>query len=224
MEMQVANRPSRAKRASGALPQLPLLGGRLLIAGGFLAAIGALVVRYTSEFAERYAARFETVLDRSADQNRWQPNKSEEVGITLISADYDKLACAYDKVVGVAHCQYKTESELWPLDPGAPIDDNKKNTIQPFSLVPDNQLILLAGLWAQPAVALRVHQEPDSIPQKKQSRFIAKCRINPVERVQNVSIRWNTTSPWGKAAVVVPNQPDAPPWVAVAEQCVVADE
>jgi hypothetical protein len=196
----------------------------MLAAAGFLVMIGILAPKYLQEFAERYTAKFETVLDRAAKQDQWQPNQSVEVGITLIAADYDKLACAYDKPVGGVHCQYKNETEIWPAEPDAPLDNNKKDIIQPFSLVPDNQLILLAGIWAAPTVAYRIHQEPDSVAQKRQARFIAKCRIRPIERVQNVSIRWNTGAAWGKAAVVVPNEPDQVPWVAVTESCTVAEE
>jgi hypothetical protein len=222
--MPTPKTPSRAKRAPDPPNEIQVFGGRMLIAAGMLVAIGMLAPKYLQEAAERYTAKFETVLDRTANQDQWKPNQSVEVGITLIAADYDKLACAYDKPVGGVHCQYKNETELWPADPNAPLDNNKKDVIQPFSLVPDNQLILLAGIWAQPAVGYRIHQEPDSIAQKRQARFIATCRIRPIERVQNVSIRWNSGSAWGKATVVVPNEQDQVPWVAVAEHCTVAEQ
>jgi hypothetical protein len=204
---------------------LPVVGGRLWIALITLGAIGILVTKYASDLGERVSTKFETSLDKAAQQDNWQKDKLEEVGITLISSDFDKLACAYDKPLDGVHCQFRTESEIWPVEPNAPLDDNKRHIVQPFSLVPDNQLILLAGLWAQPAVAFRIHQEPGTaVAQKKQARFIAKCHIRPIERVQNASIRWNVGSAWGKAAVVVADKPEALPWVAVAENCTVAEE
>ncbi len=222
--MPTAKKPVRSPRTSG--PETPqALGGRLWIAIACLAALGILVTKYASELGDRVSAKFETLLDKPATQDQWQKNKLEEVGITLISSDFDKLACAYEKPIEGVHCQFKSENELWPTEPNAPLDDNKRNIIQPFSLVPDNQLILLAGLWAQPAVAYRIHQEPGTaVAQKKQARFIAKCKIRPLERVANASIRWNVGAAWGKAAVVIPDHPDTLPWVAVADDCTVAEE
>jgi hypothetical protein len=223
--MPTPKKPVRSQRVSDSRIPVPVVGGRLWIALITLGAIGILVTKYASDLGERVSAKFETSLDKAAKQDQWEKNKPEEVGITLISGDFDKLACAYDKPLDGVHCQFRTESEIWPIEPNAPLDDNKRNIIQPFSLVPDNQLILLAGLWAQPAVAFRIHQEPGTaVAQKKQARFIAKCRIKPLERVPNASIRWNTGAAWGKAAVVVADHPDAPPWVAVAESCTVVEE
>ncbi len=223
--MPTPKKPVRSHRVSDSRIPVPVLGGRLWIALITLGAIGILITKFADSLGTKVESKFETYLDRPAKQDQWQKDKLEEVGITLISGDFDKLACAYERAIEGVHCQFRTESELWPIEPNAPLDDNKRNIIQPFSLVPDNQLILLAGLWAQPTVAFRIHQEPGTaVAQKKQARFIAKCRIRPLERVQNASIRWNVGAAWGKAAVVIPDHPDAPPWVAVADSCTVAEE
>jgi len=65
-----------------------------------------LITKYASDLGERVSAKFETYLDKPAKQDQWQKDKLEEVGITLISGDFDKLACAHDKSFDGVHCQF----------------------------------------------------------------------------------------------------------------------
>jgi hypothetical protein len=96
------------------------------------------------------------------------------------------------------------------------VDDNKRNVIQPYSMSPDNQLILVGGLWAMPEVAFRVHEEPfQSIPEKKLARFLAACKVRLIQQVPQMDIRWDKKQRWGK---------QGPAWVGVAESCQVLEK
>jgi hypothetical protein len=126
----------------------------------------------------------------------WRQGSKVRIGVTLITADYDRLACAHEQEVGEAHCAYKSDSEPWPSEPGAPLDDNKANIIQPYRTFPNNQLILVQGLWAEPALATRLHEEPSTLPEKKQSRFVVECDATFIGQLQNPKLRWQLNQTW----------------------------
>ena len=162
------------------------------------------------------------------DMTRWTAGSTQEIELTLVTADYDKLGCVLDREIAGARCEYKTETEKWPHPDGAPLDDNKKNVIQPYSAVPDNALIFVAGLWAQPTLAMRLHQEPwEGTDPKRLARFIARCRVKPIERVGGVKLRWNSKDKWQEGRLKIEQGQDQAryedPWVAVAESCTVED-
>ena len=228
-----ASKPSRtspSSRAPGAArtaaPPPAAIGGKLYVAAAIVLVMGAIC---GTAFGDGLAARVLDALKLTeappVDMTRWEAGKSEEIAITLVTADYGKLACAYSREVGGAHCEYKTDTERWPVAPGAPVDDNKKNVIQPYSAVPDNAFVLVAGLWAQPEVAMRLHAEPPkNTPTKYLARFIARCRVKPIERVDGVNIRWNTTDKWARGTLKTANDQQVAPWVALAEHCTVEEE
>lgn len=143
--------------------------------------------------------------------NTWTVGSKATVAITLITADYNKLFCASDKVFEGNHCGFKTENQPWPRDPNAPLDDNKANVIQPYRTWLDNQLILVAGLWAQPAVATRLHREPAAgMEEDKLARFVVECQVTFIGRMDGVRLRWGPGQ-WGN--------PDMNPMVAKPDSC-----
>ncbi|MBN2195357.1 MAG: hypothetical protein JW751_21240 [Polyangiaceae bacterium] len=220
-----SSRAPAERRATATNPPPAAVGGKLYIAAGIVALMGIIAGTFVGDgISDQILAALKMTEKPPVDMTKWQPGKLEDIEITLVTADYDKLACAFDREVGGAHCEYKTETERWPEDPTAPADNNKKNVLQPYSAVPDNALVLLAGLWAQPAVAMRLHAEPPgNTPAKNLARFIAKCRVKPVERVDNASIRWNTTDKWARGLLRAGDQQVAP-WVAIVDSCSVWDE
>lgn len=187
----------------------PVLTGRLLTAALILSGmvifpwpVDAIASKYRPDEPEKIA------------MNAWAPGKTVPMQITLITSDFDRLGCVMDKEVGGAHCEYKTESETWAQS-GTAADDNKKNIIQPYSLSPTNQLVLVGGLWAQPDVNRRLHDEPwQAISEKKLQRFIAECQVRLVEQQNQVTIRWAKDQAWGK---------QGPAWVGIAESCKIID-
>lgn len=178
-----------ARRRKAAEP-VPVASGRFWIAA---ALVGAMIVIPFSPIANWFKPPDRDITDKS----QWSVGNTTKVQITLVTADYNLLFCASDKVVDGAHCTYKTETEQWDSDPTKPVDDNKADIIQPYRTWPDNQLILVAGLWAEPNMALRLHREPSSgVAQQKLARFVAVCDVKFVGEIPNPKLRWNPGGPW----------------------------
>ena len=142
------------------------------------------------------------------DLTAWKPGAVSNVRLTLITADYNLLDCASPTAVDGAHCAFKSQTEIWPRDATAPLDDNKASIIQPYRTVPDDKLILVAGLWNDPAVAMRLHREPpSSAPTKKLVRFVANCEMKFIGQLTDARLRWNPSADWvdeGAAMVARP--------------------
>jgi hypothetical protein len=142
------------------------------------------------------------------DPASWTKGSTTSVRITIITADYDLLTCASETALEGAHCAYKSRTEVWPRAASAPLDDNKANIIQPYRTSPDNKLVLVAGLWAHPVVAMRLHREPSQgVSTKKLIRFVASCEMKVLGRLDNVELRWNNSADWtneGGSPVVRP--------------------
>jgi hypothetical protein len=143
--------------------------------------------------------------------NTWTVGTKAAVAITLITADYNKLFCASDKDYSGYHCGFKSETEQWPREPGKPLDDNKASVIQPYRTWLDNQLVLVAGLWSQPAVATRLHREPaGGVEEDKLARFVVECQVTFIAKMDGVKLRWGPGQ-W--------TNPDMNPMLAKPESC-----
>jgi hypothetical protein len=129
-------------------------------------------------------------------QQDWYTGRSVRLGVTLITADYGRLACAHDGQVEGAHCAYKADKKPWPRDRQEPLDENKANIIQPYRTFPNNQLIFIQGLWAEPTVATRLHEEPSTLPEKKMSRFVVECDMTFVGELKNPKMQWQKGQSW----------------------------
>jgi hypothetical protein len=182
--------------------ELPLpLGGRLW------AVFGLLIVMVAFPFTP-LGKMLDPREEVPAEHPPWEVGKSAKVRITVITGDYPQLQCASDAVLAGKHCEYKTQTERFPTPPDAPIDDNKRDILQPYRTAPDNMLLLIGGFWAEPQVAMRLHSEPATIANEKLARFIVECDMNFVGTIENPTIRWNSTAQWGvekiRAMVAVP--------------------
>src|SRR5688572_24599319 len=105
--------------------ETPVIGGRFLVAAGV---IGALTILPMSPIG----ATLEPKEPPKSQTQEWKIGGKSTLRITLVTADYGTLACAADKEFEGKHCANKSESEAWPRDPNAPLDDNKANIIQPY--------------------------------------------------------------------------------------------
>jgi hypothetical protein len=133
----------------------------------------------------------------TTDTTNWAVGQVGKAKVTLITADYELLGCASEANAEGAHCVNKTDTEVWPKDPGQPLDDNGVNLIQPFRTWPDNKLVLIAGLWSESNMAMRLHREPSAgVDQKKLSRFVTDCDLRFIGRVDSVKVRWQPGQPW----------------------------
>jgi hypothetical protein len=183
---QEERRRRRRKRREPVEEPTPVIGGRLLVAAGIILVL-TLVPR------SNLGALFEPKDPTVPKPNTWKVGGKATIAITLVTADYNKLACASESVFDGYHCAFKTESEMFPREPGAPLDDNKAMIIQPYRTWLDNQLVLVAGLWAQPALALRLHREPaQGIDEEKLARFVVECDVTFIGALANGSkLSWN---------------------------------
>jgi hypothetical protein len=177
----------RKKRREPIEEPTPVIGGRFLILGAALFVVAIIPESKLGTLIEP-----KDPVDTSA--TNWKVGGKATVGITLITADYNKLACASDQVIEGFHCAFKSETESFPRDPGAPLDDNKAKLIQPYRTPETNKLILVPGLWAQPDVALRLHREPTvGVDEEKLARFTVKCDVKFIGSLpmDKTKLRWN---------------------------------
>lgn len=204
-------RPKPKAKAKGKKPPVvedtPIIGGRFLVAGTIVA---ALVILPMSPIG----AQLEPKDPPRTDTSQWKVGGKATLRITLVTADYATLACASDKEFEGKHCVNKSDTEVWPRDPNAPLDDNKANVIQPYRTWNDNRLVLVAGLWATPALATRLHIEPPgNLLPEKLARFVTECQVRFVGEIEKPKLRWGAGSAWGAD----PNTPIVK--VAVPESC-----
>src|SRR5512135_2795964 len=111
------------KRRRPAEP-IPVASGHFLIAAAML---GAMIVIPFSPIANWISPPEKDVTDVS----NWQVGNVGKAKVTLITADYGQLGCNSDKSFENAHCAYKTDTEAWPKDANAPLDDNGTDLVQP---------------------------------------------------------------------------------------------
>lgn len=202
VEKQVAPRPPPVELK-------PILGGRLWIGVGMLLGLGLVANPVFNSWIIRRAPP----EDLHTDLGKWRGGVETNVRVTVITADATRLSCAHEGEVDRAHCAYGADHIIWPHGPDEPADDNGPNLIQPYRTSPDNNLILLVGLWAQPEVATRLHREPpNGVVAKRLQRFDVTCRVKFVSQWDKVDLRWETTGTW---------QTEKGAWVARAQSCTV---
>lgn len=173
----------------------PIIGGRLWIPIVMLSLIGAMA---NPKFNGWLSARFAPKEPRTNLAN-WKVGKEADLHVTLVTADASRLDCAHDAEFEGAHCRFKADKSRWPEPPGGPVADNHPDVIQPYRTSPENHLILIAGLWADPAVAMRLHKEPpEGVPVKRLNRFEAACTVRFIGEMKNVELRWEEGARWGK--------------------------
>lgn len=197
--------PSAAKarpkaRAKGyrppAVEETPVIGGRFLTAA---AIIGGLTLLPLSCLGQK----LEPKDPPPSPVAEWRVGGKSTIRITLVTADYAGLACASDKEFEGKHCANKTETEAWPREPNAPLDDNKANIIQPYRTWNDNQLILVAGMWATPALATRLHIEPPgNLLPEKLARFVIECNVHIAGEIEKPKLKWGASGTWNPDASV----------------------
>lgn len=188
-------KPRAKAKAKGSRPpvaeETPIIGGRFLTAAAILGAM---------TFLPNWPALGQQLEPRDPPPTpvaEWKVGGKTTLRITLVTADFAGLSCAYDKEFEGKHCANKTESEAWPHDPGAPLDDNKANIIQPYRTWNDNQLVLVAGMWATPALATRLHSEPPgNLLPEKLARFVIECKAHFVGEMDHPKLKWGVSSSW----------------------------
>lgn len=187
----------------------PVIGGRFLIAAVI---IGALTVIPMSALGQY----FEPAEPPPTNTAAWVAGAKDTIRLTVVTADAASLTCASTQTFEGRHCAYKSESEIWPREPGAPLDDNKANTIQPYRTWLDNKLILVSGVWAHPELAMRVHNEPQgNLTADKLARFVTECKVHFAGKMDKPALRWQPGQSWNT---------EQPTMVAITDECKIIEE
>jgi len=101
--------------------------------------------------------------------------------ITLIREDRQHLACASERSFSGLHCAYKKPGVAWKRG-----ETNDTLQLRPYSTVEGEQF-LGAGLWSQ-------LEAQGPLPSY---RFSVLCTFHAQAAVRDVSVRWNTSNPFG---------------------------
>jgi hypothetical protein len=145
-----------------------------------------------------------TLRGRSSGGSAGSATGAGSEAISLVTTDRDDLACASDKAFGRYRCEFRAPGVPWP-DPPAPAD----RLAGYFTM--DQKLMVVAGLFEQPALAARYAQEePRKLPRDQRPRFSASCQLKVIDHLHDFQTRWLKTGDWN-------HQDDAP--VAVPSDC-----
>jgi hypothetical protein len=137
------------------------------------------------------------------------PGKDTDAPITLVTSDREDLACGFGGSVGRYRCGFDANGKPWP-DPPAAAD-----RLAPYYTT-NRQLYLIPGLFEQSALAKRYASElPSNVPRDKQKRFVARCQLHLVQKVDHFKTRWLAGAPF--------NDSDGA-WVAEPTSCTVLNE
>jgi len=211
-EKRAASEPAPVKKVRRPVVEeepTPVVGGRFLVAALI---IGALTVIPMSALGNL----FEPAEPPPTDTGSWQTGAKATIRLTVVTADANALTCASTQEFEGRHCAMKSETEVWPRDPAAPVDDNKANIIQPYRTWLDNKLIMVSGVWSHPSVAYRLHQEPPGNVQfDKLARFVIECQAHFPGQMEKPVLRWQPGQSWGT---------EQPTMVAVTDSCKVIEE
>lgn len=181
--------PHQAKKKPPVDEPEPVLSGRMVIAVAFALAMSVIPVSGLGQYITK-------TTPETAARASWRVGQTASIHLTVVTSDYVHLACAMKNRAGDDHCEFKNEREKFPSTQPSPVDDNKLHILQPYRTT-DRNLILAAGLWAQPQVAQRLHDEPP-LPSKEASlaRFVIACEVKFVEEWKDTMVRWKQRERW----------------------------
>lgn len=177
------------KQANSPQEEEPILSGRLVVAVAFALAMSVIPVSGLGKYITKTAPE-------TAARALWKVGQTANIHLTVVTSDFDHLACAMSQNSGEDHCEFKNEREKFPTAEGAPVDDNKRHILQPYRTT-DRNLILTAGLWAQPEVAMRLHNEPPiGASEKSLARFVVACEVKFLSEWNDAMVRWKQRESW----------------------------
>lgn len=113
---------------------------------------------------------------------RWSVGSEQDIHITLIAQDKTNLSCASSDELGGKHCEYEAKDKKWSK--GGSNDD--KSQYKPYRLVGNNDPVLIAGLWSEPALKGALPNE----------RFSAHCKLKVEGKLKKPTVRWGPKDPW----------------------------
>jgi hypothetical protein len=127
-----------------------------------------------------------------------------EATVNLVTTDRDDLACASARTMDRTRCEFRAPGIPWP-DPPA-----RAERLAAY-FTTEQQLLVIPGLFEQPAIAARyAAEEPAHLPRDLRRRFVATCRFTLAGELRDFQTRWLRTGGWNR-------QDEA--WVAVPSDC-----
>jgi hypothetical protein len=124
--------------------------------------------------------------------------------ISLVTTDRDDLACASGETFGQYRCAFRARGKPWPSAPA------HADLLAAYYSI-NQQLLVIPGLFEQPAVAARyAAEEPRGLPRDMRPRFVATCRLELIGQLHHFQTRWLRTGDFN-------SQDEA--WVAVPSDC-----
>ena len=112
--------------------------------------------------------------------------------ITLLVSDRENLSCALDRLVGPFRCRFRAPGKAW--SGSVPTRD----LLAPY-VTAEHRMYLVPGLFELPALAARYDREsPANVPPLGLRRFVARCKLRLVERIELFQARWSENGGWGK--------------------------
>jgi hypothetical protein len=124
--------------------------------------------------------------------------------VNLVTTDRDDLACASEETMGPYRCAFRAPGRPWPTGPA------RVDLLAAYYTV-NQQLLVVPGLFEQPAVAARyAAEEPRGLPRDLRPRFIATCRFKLVGQLLHFQTRWLRSGGFN---------PQDQAWVAVPSSC-----
>jgi hypothetical protein len=133
-----------------------------------------------------------------------------DVAVTLVTTDSRTLACASQEVVKGKRCEFDGKKEPWAKSADvklAPLD-----TLAPYKTT-DDQLFLIPGLFADPALKHRLEIDPPT-SNGEHARFVANCKLHIEGKIGHMQTRWHLNGEWGTAN-------DG--WVGTVSNCLLSD-
>ena len=134
------------------------------------------------------------------------PSDSIVRRITLVTLDRDTLTCALNRDVEGYRCRYHHPGRRWRRDRHPP----PAAQLAPY-VTTDRMLLLVPGLFTLPELERRYHAEPPRGKLRETlRRFEAECRLQMVEKLDSVHVRFGRRAKWAIEKDV---------WVAVPLSC-----
>jgi hypothetical protein len=130
--------------------------------------------------------------------------------ITLNNTDRTGLSCAVDTSISGYRCEFAQPGQRWP----PPVQPAEAERLAPY-LTTRRALLLVPGLFENPAVARRYQEERERVQgRESRRRFEADCEFELVEKLDRVAVRLGPRAQWETESRV---------WLAVPRQCQVAE-
>ena len=107
--------------------------------------------------------------------------------ITLVTADRADLDCASPDSIEGFRCGFADETTR--------LETQEQNRLQPVYTL-NHRLLLVPGVFAEPAISARYRSEVPGKPRDQLKRFTADCHLRALGKLAGVRTRWSVGGTW----------------------------